>query len=66
MNRMTLEYSCLKVSEGGGISRKEAIKELTRLGLEVKPCHSPYVGCYGIRVTGSGQQQERAEQFLFP
>lgn len=58
-------YSCLKVSEGGPVSQKEAIKSIKAMGATVLPAYSCYVGHFGLEVEATEKQHKEIEEYLF-
>ena len=58
-------YSCYKASEGG-MSQKDTMEYLRlELGLKVAKAYSPYVGQYGILITATAEDHEKASEWLF-
>lgn len=59
------DYSCTTGSEGG-IPQRAAIDYICHeIGAHVIPWHTPYMGQYGLRVTGTVAQHKQVEEYLF-
>jgi hypothetical protein len=61
----TQGYSIEKSTEGGRYTKKEVKAHCKSVGMKVRESYSPYVGQYGLDITGTKEQHESLENWLW-